>query len=1048
MAGTGTSEDRPGGTELRTFLIADIRGYTTYTREAGDEAAAELATSFAALAREVVEARDGLLLELRGDEALAVFVSARQAVRAAVELQDRFREAALPRGVGVGLDAGEAVAVEGGFRGGALNLAARLCARAEAGEILASEAVIHLAARVEGVAYVDPRTLRLKGYEKPVRAVEVVPADRVPRGLSRMVSRARRRLHSRRRLGVALAAVLAIALAAALLASFLDGGTSGLAALEPGIALIDEESGEEIASIPQSQVKEPVEAIFAEGHFWVLNLSPLSFVQIEPKTGEIVRQIAAPVGDVGWFAVDGDTLWVTEFDGPGLSKVDISLGHEVERFDVAAGPEEQDVGSIGVAVGDGSVWVGRKDPASAILRLDPATGKVQRRISNVFGSAFLAYGDGVVWAAGGGGVNRIDTATNTLTRVEIPVSGPGGTEWIEAGGGFGWATNETKGEVYKLDRRGQVSATYRTGLGARKPSAGESRIWVGNQDVGSVTGIDVLSGQTTTYEFAHPIAAAAAGDGVVLVELLPGRTFEDRIAELSGDVVKLFVNAYQLANPGDPALDWNSLAFQVHAATCLKLLNRADAPAPDGWALGPEAAASLPTLSADRRTYTFTVKDDYAFSPPSEQPVTAETFRYSIERALSPKLGQNAPGPLFLGDIAGVQAFRDGKVAHIEGLRARGNTLTITLETPSPDFLERLALPFFCPVPTDTPLVPGGVAVRTGAGPTYTTPAAGPYYIADQLNGEYAILLPNPGYSGPRPQELDAIALREGVDPGLAVQRVREEGWHGITNVLDPLLEPGGTLDRQWGPGSAAAEQGDQRYFTTPLPHLGYIAFNTGSPPFDDRRVRRAAALAMGRSELAAVWRQLPTDQLLPPLQPGFEDRELFALEPDLEQARRLMRGRRADAVMGIYSGCDPCREEAEALAAQLAPIGIEVSIEEFDNPFDAARAGERIHLVDGGTALDVLDPASFLEQLVLEDLPRVWVSPSVIGAVEKLPAIAGSRRRREANALADRLATQEVPIAAVGVSQVGGYFSPAMGCRIFPPLGYGIDLAALCLPK
>jgi hypothetical protein len=47
------------------------------------------------------------------------------------------------------------------------------------------------------------------------------------------------------------------------------------------------------------------------------------------------------------------------------------------------------------------------------------------------------------------------------------------------------------------------------------------------------------------------------------------------------------------------------------------------------------------------------------------------------------------------------------------------------------------------------------------------------------------------------------------------------------------------------------------------LPHLGYIAFNAGEAPFDDPDVRRAAALAMNRQALAAIWRQLPTPQLL-----------------------------------------------------------------------------------------------------------------------------------------------------------------------------------------
>ena len=108
------------GTEIRTFVIADVRGYTSFTHERGDEVAAALAARFAAIARDTVEAMGGRLLELRGDEALSVFASARQAIRAAVALQERFVEhtlenPALPLRVGIGIDAGEAVPFEGGF---------------------------------------------------------------------------------------------------------------------------------------------------------------------------------------------------------------------------------------------------------------------------------------------------------------------------------------------------------------------------------------------------------------------------------------------------------------------------------------------------------------------------------------------------------------------------------------------------------------------------------------------------------------------------------------------------------------------------------------------------------------------------------------------------------------------------------------------------------------------------------------------------------------------------------------------------------------------
>src|SRR6478752_2373818 len=155
---SGATPPLVSGADIRTFLFADMRGYTRYTQEHGDDAASALAGRFADLVKEAVPEFEGELLELRGDEALCVFRSARQALRASVELQRRLRtgldeQPAFPIGVGMGVDAGEAVPTHGGYRGAALNLAARLCALAKPGEILASETVIGLSSRVDGMRF-------------------------------------------------------------------------------------------------------------------------------------------------------------------------------------------------------------------------------------------------------------------------------------------------------------------------------------------------------------------------------------------------------------------------------------------------------------------------------------------------------------------------------------------------------------------------------------------------------------------------------------------------------------------------------------------------------------------------------------------------------------------------------------------------------------------------------------------------------------------------------------------------------------------------------
>jgi class 3 adenylate cyclase/transcriptional regulator with XRE-family HTH domain len=168
----------PGEAHIRTFLIADVRGYTQFTLEHGDEGAARLATAFAALAKGAVEARGGDVIELRGDEALAVFSSARQALRAAVELQERLAEHSktdptLPLLVAIGLDAGEAIPVGDGYRGAALNLAARLCSLAGPGEVLVSDTVINLARKLEGLTYGEPGLVQVKGFAESVKVVQV-----------------------------------------------------------------------------------------------------------------------------------------------------------------------------------------------------------------------------------------------------------------------------------------------------------------------------------------------------------------------------------------------------------------------------------------------------------------------------------------------------------------------------------------------------------------------------------------------------------------------------------------------------------------------------------------------------------------------------------------------------------------------------------------------------------------------------------------------------------------------------------------------------------
>ena len=168
----------------RTFLIADVRGYTSFTHEHGADAAAALTERFAEISGKVVGEAGGEVIEVRGDEVLAAFDSVRDAVRAAAALQAAFVEATVdddaPLPVGIGMDIGEAVPVGDGYRGAALNLAARLCGTAAAGEVLATQEVAHLAGSVPDVTFVDLGAIRVRNVLDEVRVVRVVPEGEDP----------------------------------------------------------------------------------------------------------------------------------------------------------------------------------------------------------------------------------------------------------------------------------------------------------------------------------------------------------------------------------------------------------------------------------------------------------------------------------------------------------------------------------------------------------------------------------------------------------------------------------------------------------------------------------------------------------------------------------------------------------------------------------------------------------------------------------------------------------------------------------------------------
>jgi ABC-type transport system substrate-binding protein len=675
--------------------------------------------------------------------------------------------------------------------------------------------------------------------------------------------------------------------------------------------------------------------------------------------------------------------------------------------------------------------------ANEVDRIDPATGRVQARIEATR-LDILAFGNGALWGTGLGKLTRIDPATNEVTASAdftpfhfLPT--------IAFSTDAAWTADETDGSVWKVDRAGTVRGRYQAGAGARPMQYMDGTMWVGNQDDGSVTGIDADTGKITTFTIGHQVGSLAAGDGVLMLGL--DRSPEDAIAELEGSVLIVAMTGEPLQQPTpDAAVNFTAYNRMNQYVTCARLLDYPDAPGPAGFELMPEIAASMPEVSADGLTYTFTIRPGFAFSPPSGEAVTAETFRYSIERALSPKLGDRARGMEFLGDVKGAAAFHDAKADHVTGLSVSGNLLSITLTAPASDFLERLALPLFCPVPMGTPIVQDGL----DASPPVAS--AGPYYLSFHGGGELAILKKNPNYGGTRPQIHDAITLRFGLADGETPRRV-DDGRAGVA-IGDFNLQSGTDLATQWGLGSAAAASGDQRWFPIPYPGIDYLLLNPRQPLLKDPDVRAAIALALDRAAIARALVEAPATQLF---SPAFQLRDTEVPElsgPNVEAARDLLAGRRGRIRFGVLASkfCGAaCADLANAVKASLAPLGITVVTVEEDDLFAAAAdPKEKIDMINSYAQPYYPDPVTLLQQIVVENTPQRLAgarggrssegtcAPHGRGAADHGGGC-GPRSRRGCVDHPVRLFARR------------GLFAADVGCQTIVPGIMNLDLAALC---
>jgi ABC-type transport system substrate-binding protein len=472
----------------------------------------------------------------------------------------------------------------------------------------------------------------------------------------------------------------------------------------------------------------------------------------------------------------------------------------------------------------------------------------------------------------------------------------------------------------------------------------------------------------------------------------------------------------------DPALAQTPDAWELEYATCAKLLNYPPLAGYRGTKLVPEVAESLPKVSADRLTYTFRVKPGWRFSDGSR--VTAASFARTFERARSPQLVSPA----------------DTYLREVRSWRAVGRTLTINLRTPAPDFVQRLALPYFCAVPSTTPNEQRDVI-----------PSAGPFAISQYSPGRSLLLRRNPYYRGPREAHVRQILYRFGAFPSqIRLQLERGEADYGVVTPTS-FAE------------LAAKFKGDKTHlFVVQQPIVAFLALNTQRPLFKDNpQLRQAINYALDRPVLAGLFGAdgaKPNDEYLPPGFPGYQAKHVYPIGgPDLATARRLAKGHlRGGHATFLACGSQSCVDRALVVAQALRKIGLRVYVKTSPGGSQltlAAVRGTKFDITDVITRPDYGDPYALVDKLLDSRSIRsvgntnlaYFASPKLNHEIDAAQQLTGVARDRAYGRLGLEVEQTSAPLAAYAVLNARVFLSQRVDCVRYQPV-YGLDLAGLCL--
>jgi ABC-type oligopeptide transport system substrate-binding subunit len=488
----------------------------------------------------------------------------------------------------------------------------------------------------------------------------------------------------------------------------------------------------------------------------------------------------------------------------------------------------------------------------------------------------------------------------------------------------------------------------------------------------------------------------------------------------------------------DPALDYLSTGWEIEYATCLKLLNYPDANGPKGGQLTPEAAAGFPKVSNGGKTYDFTVKAGFTkFS--NGQPVTAANFKAAFDRDADPKM--QSPALPFFSDVVGSDK------SPVSGVQVRGSHLVVHLTKAAPDFLARVAMPFFCAIPTNLPHDPNGVLAP---------PSAGPYYIASRVPNKSIVIKRNPFYKGKRPHNVNEINYIVGNSQAATYLRTQQ----GATDYA-----AGGIPSASYAEAAQKYGVNKGQFWVKPQLGISYLAFNHDRPLF-----KGAAGAALAKSINYAIDRKAllaqggylagkRADQILPPGIAGFRDANLYPLKgPDVTTAKKwaAKAGVKDGQTIEYYtSNTGAAQLAAQIVQFNLKQIGLNVNTHLFARAVQINKEGTRgepFDITSEGWIADYADPYDFINVLLSGDSLHAsnnnnvayYNDPTFNKQMIDASNLSGAPRYKAYGNLDVNMMLKNPPWAPRNNFNDRILVSSKIGCFTFNST-YSLDYAALC---